>query len=446
MQQEGRKVLVVGLGKTGLSCARFLARQGVQVAVTDSRETPPGLTAVRRELPDVALFLGRFDPAVFEHADQIVVSPGVPVSHPLIREAAARGIEVIGDIELFARALGDVPVVAVTGSNGKSTVTTLVQEMARAAGLRSRAGGNLGTPALDLLTEGKADLYVLELSSFQLESVQSLKPAAAVVLNLSPDHMDRYPGLDAYAAAKARVYQGAGVRVVNRDDPRAAALAGPGGRRILFGLEEPEGDGDYGLLSGEGGDWLARGGERLMRVSELRLPGRHNLSNALAALALGEAVGLPLPPMLDVLRRFTGLPHRCQWVAAMNGVDWYNDSKATNVGATLAAVSGFDRPLVLIAGGQGKGADFAPLREPVCSRARAVVLMGEAAGELEALFSGCTRVARAADMDEAVREAAGLARSGDAVLLSPACASFDMFEGFHDRGQRFVEAVRRYLG
>lgn len=444
-----KKVLVIGLGKTGLSCARYLSRLGEQVAVTDDRDLPPGLAALTEELPDVALFLGRFEPVAFDNAEQIVVSPGVPLSHPLISEARARGVEVIGDIELFARAVS-APVLAITGSNGKSTVTTLVGEMARNAGRNVKVGGNLGTPALDLLPvdaiEGEAepDLYVLELSSFQLESTWTLAPRAAVILNISPDHLDRYSGIDDYAKAKQRIYRNAGLQVVNLDDDYAARLADGNRPSIGFGVQSPM-DGNYGVRDIDGRVWLMRGDERLMPADEIRMAGRHNLSNALAALALGDAMGLDREAMFDTLRTFGGLPHRTQWVAEADGVVWYNDSKGTNIGATLAAVQGMDRPVVLIAGGQGKGADFTLLRAGLEGRLRAAVLLGEDAPLIAAALEGMTRIARVDSMESAVRTAAELARPGDAVLLSPACASFDMFKGYDHRGQVFMDAVRRLV-
>lgn len=444
--QAPKKVLVVGLGKTGLSCARYLSAAGEQVAVTDDRPTPPGLAAVQDELPDVALFLGRFEPEAFAHAEQIVVSPGVSLKHPLISEARARGVEVIGDIELFAR-VARAPVIAITGSNGKSTVTTLVGEMARADGRRARVGGNLGTPALDLLDPAgpEPDVYVLELSSFQLESTFTLAAQAAVVLNISPDHMDRYSGLDEYAKAKQRIYRNARVQIVNRDDPYAARLADPGRPSVGFGLRTPVA-GDYGVGEVDGAMWLMRGEERLLQAAEIRMAGRHNLSNALAALALGDAAGLDREAMFRTLRTFGGLPHRTQWVAESGGVTWYNDSKGTNIGATVAAVQGMDRPVVLIAGGQGKGADFRLLREPLRDRLRAAVLIGEDAPLLESALEGITTVVRADGMEAAVRRAAELAQPGDAVLLSPACASFDMFKGYDHRGDVFMNLVRRLVG
>ncbi len=439
------KVLVVGLGKTGLSCARYLARQGHQVAVTDDRLDPPGLSAVHDELPDVALFLGRFEPDAFEHAEQIVVSPGVSLAHPLINAARARGIEIIGDIELFARA-AIAPVIAITGSNGKSTVTTLLGEMARAAGRNVKVGGNLGTPALDLLPiDGvEPDLYVLELSSFQLESTFTLAPRAAVILNISPDHMDRYIDLEDYAKAKQVVYRNAELQIVNLDDAYAARLADSTRPCIGFSVQPPSA-GNYGVRDYNAQAWLMRGDERLMSAAEIRMAGRHNLSNALAALALGDAVGLSRKAMFDTLRTFGGLPHRTQWVAESKGVVWYNDSKGTNVGATLAAVLGMDRPVVLIAGGLGKGADFRMLRDALTGRVRAIVLIGQDAPQLEVALQGVATMVRAETMESAVKLAAELALPGDAVLLSPACASFDMFKGYDHRGDVFTDAVRRLV-
>ena len=438
-----KKVLVIGLGKTGLSCARYLSRLGQQVAVTDDRQDPPGLATLRDDLPDVALFLGRFEPEAFDNAELIVVSPGVSLKHPLISAARARGVEVIGDVELFARA-ATAPVVAITGSNGKSTVTTLVGEMARAAGRAVKVGGNLGTPALDLLpvNEAEPELYVLELSSFQLESTFSLAARAAVILNISPDHMDRYDGLDDYAKAKRRIYHNAEVQVVNLDDKYAVRLA-DANRVCIYYSVEPASSGNYGVREFDGRHWVMHGEERLLPVSAIRMAGRHNLSNALAALALGDAAGLPRAAMFETLRTFGGLPHRTQWVAEANGVVWYNDSKGTNIGATLAAVQGMDRPVVLIAGGQGKGADFRLLREGLQGRLRAAVLIGEDAPQIEAALQGLTTLVRVDSMEAAVQAASEQAQPGDAVLLSPACASFDMFNGYDHRGEVFMDAVRR---
>jgi len=440
-----------------------LAARGVPLAVTDSRAHPASLDALREELPDVAVFVGGFDSAALAAAEQLVLSPGVSLREPAIAAAVQRGIPVVGDIELFAR-YARAPVVAVTGTNGKSTVTALVGAMAQAAGRSVRVGGNIGTPALDLLdreaehqmfagapaatsaiAHGAApDLYVLELSSFQLETTYSLNAIAAAVLNVSADHMDRYRDLAEYAAAKQRIYHGDGVMVINADDPLVAAMAEPGRRMLRFGLGEPE-TGDFGLRSQGDAIWLAQGDEALMPAHELRLVGQHNLANALAALALGSAVGIPNAAMVQALRRFSGLAHRMQWVAERDGVRWYNDSKGTNVGATLAALRGMAGPVILIAGGDGKGADFAPLRAVVADKARAVVLMGRDAGIVEAALAGAVPAVRAADMDDAVHKAGELAQRGDAVLLSPACASFDMFKNYEERGEAFMAAVRRRL-
>ncbi|MES9934868.1 MAG: UDP-N-acetylmuramoyl-L-alanine--D-glutamate ligase [Sedimenticola sp.] len=441
------KTLVVGLGKTGLSCARFLATRDVPVAITDSREQPPGLDELRSELPDTALFLGAFEAAVFEAADRLVVSPGVPVDQPLIRQAMARGVPVIGDIELFAQA-ADAPVAAITGSNGKSSVTTLLGEMADRAERRVKVGGNLGEPALDLLSD-EADLYVLELSSFQLETTHTLAPRVAVVLNVSADHMDRYDSMASYADAKARIYNNAEVGVFNLDDPRVMAMRGAESSALFFTLGEP-GEGTFGLRSEGDRLWLCFEQERLVAADELKVPGRHNLANALAALAMGRALDLPMAAMLDALREFKGLPHRTQFVAEHAGVRWYNDSKGTNVGACIAALNGFvsasgDDRTVLIAGGDGKGADFSDLKPVVEETARAVVLMGRDAALIAGAIGDKVPVVFAEDMDEAVARAAELALPGDRVLLSPACASFDMYRSYEHRGEVFMTTVGRLV-
>ena len=440
---QAPRTLIVGLGATGLSCARFLARQGVEVAVTDSRQQPPALTDMQKELPDVPLFVGGFDVNAFARAERIVVSPGVSLREPLLKDARQRGIEIIGDIELFARN-AIAPVVAITGSNGKSTVTTLLGAMASYAGMDVRVGGNLGTPALDMIRDHEPDLYVLELSSFQLETVQSLRCQAASVLNVSPDHLDRYDSIDSYARAKQQIYAGAKVQIVNRDDPVASALAWGKGLTIGFGLNAPDAQ-DFGLLDSAAGSWISKGDERWLPLADVRMPGRHNLANALAALALGDAVGLPRQAMVHVLREFQGLPHRTQWVAEYQGVRWFNDSKATNIGAALAAIQGLDGPLVLIAGGLGKGADFGELAAGMGEHVKAVVLLGEAAGEIERSISGGVRTEHAENMADAVQRAAAMAVAGDTVLLSPACASFDMFKGYQERGDLFMRAVRELV-
>lgn len=443
-----RRALVVGLGRTGVSVARHLTARGWSVAVTDTRPSPPGLEPLRAVAPDAAVFLGGYSEEALRHADEIVLSPGVALSHPFLREAAARGLTIVGDVELFAREVRGT-VIAVTGSNGKSTVTTLVGLMAERAGRQVRVGGNLGTPALDLL-DGAADteLYVLELSSFQLETTSSLKPAAAVVLNLSADHMDRYADLAAYAAAKARAFQGAAVALVNRADPIVAAMPTPGARRISFGPDAPPGPSDWGVVQRGAASFLARGSEALFPVDSLLTRGAHNVQNSLAAAALGSAVGLEVEAIGETLREFRGLPHRTEFVLERSGVVWLNDSKGTNVGATLAAIEGLGGPLVLILGGDGKGQDFAPLAAALVGKTRAAVLLGRDAPELErairdAADGGAPTLRRVGSIEQAVTVAAELAVAGDTVLLSPACSSLDMFESFEHRGRAFATAVRR---
>ena len=438
--QRRTKTLIVGLGKTGLSCARFLVARGEEVAVTDSREHPPGLKDLRALLPDAAVFLGGFSEDALRHADRVVLSPGVAAGIPFIAKARAMGLPVLGDIELFAH-YAHAPVVGITGANGKSTVTTLVGLMAEKAGKRVRVGGNLGTPALDLLEGPEPELYVLELSSFQLEITDNLRCAAASVLNLSPDHMDRYKDMQEYAAAKARIFRHCRVAVLNREDPLVRGMAAGVKTRVSFGLDDPL-PGQYGVR----GDWLACGEARLMPVSALRIQGGHNIANALAALALGDAVGLAMPSMLDALEEFRGLPHRMEFVAAVKDVLYYDDSKGTNVGATLAAVSGVTRPFVLIAGGDGKGQDFVPLKAALAGKARAVVLLGKDAALIEQALGNAVPVKSVKDMEAAVLAAAELAKAGDLVLLSPACSSLDMFENFEHRGRVFASAVRRLAG
>ncbi len=450
--QLQRQVLVVGAGVSGLSCVRHLLADGAAVRVLDTRPTPPGLAELRALLPADAMHLGDWPAAAFAGVDEIVVSPGVGLDEPALAAAAARGVRLLGDIELFARAVTR-PVLAITGSNGKSTVTTLVGALLAGAGRKPAVGGNLGTPALDLLAGPAPDAYVLELSSFQLERTASLAPAAACVLNLSPDHIDRHGSVAAYAAAKARVLNGAAVAVLNRDDADVALMAGSLAatqRVVWFGLGPPSGADDFGLLDRDGAPWLARGARPLLPAAALRLPGRHNLANALAALALVDALGVPLDATLPTLAAFTGLPHRTQFVAEHAAVAWYDDSKGTNVGATLAAIAGLApmRPsgrLVLILGGQGKGQDFAPLKAALAAHGRGAVLIGEAADAIAAAIGDAVPCRRAADMPGAVAAAASLAQAGDGVLLSPACASFDLFSGYAARGEAFAAAVRARL-
>jgi UDP-N-acetylmuramoylalanine--D-glutamate ligase len=435
--------VVVGLGKTGASCLRYLLRLGIPASATDSRAAPPGLEELGGVARTVDLRLGRFDLALLDGASQIIVSPGVSLEEPIVRAARARGIEVLGDIELFARAVR-APVIGITGTNGKSTVTSLVAAMARAAGRRVLAGGNLGTPALDLLAEPIPDLYVLELSSFQLETTSSLELLAAVVLNVTADHMDRYATMADYAHAKARILAHAATRVLNADDPLVAAMGGAPARVLTFSTQRT--DADYCLLRSGPMSLLGRHGVGVLDVARMKITGQHNAANALAALALGDAAGLPLPAMLEALQTFPGLAHRSAWIADLAGVRYIDDSKGTNVGATLAAVAGLPGPLVVIAGGVGKGQDFTPLAAAFHGKVGHVILIGRDAPTLERALMGVCITERAASMPAAVAAAARAARPGDTVLLSPACASLDMFRDYMARGDAFAAAVRGLAG
>ena len=425
------KVVILGLGKTGLSCVHYFLRQGITPMVLDTRANPPG----RQELPaGVELLCGELDVALLTQAELIIASPGIALATPALQAAAAAGVEIIGDIELFVRD-ARAPIVAITGSNGKSTVTTLVGEMAAEAGIQVGVGGNIGTPALDLLLE-PCDLYVLELSSFQLETTHSLRAAAATILNLSEDHLDRYEGMAGYLAAKQRIYAGAQHILVNRDDHATQPQAGSVWQS--FGLDAAS----YGRVLHQGGLWLAVQGEPQLPVTELNIVGAHNQMNALAAMALCDAVAVPRAAQLAVLRRFSGLPHRCQFVREYQGVRWINDSKATNVGSTLAAVAGLAEAvqgrLILIAGGQGKGQDFAPLQALLGHGIDLMLCFGQDADLLCALG---TQTERVADLNAAVARAQAVAQPGDWVLLAPACASLDMFKNFEQRGDCFTALV-----
>jgi UDP-N-acetylmuramoylalanine--D-glutamate ligase len=433
-------VLLVGLGATGVSCARHLLRLGQAVRVLDSRAEPPGLAALGALREALDLRLGSFDVAALDGVTEVVVSPGVSLDEPLLVEARRRGLALLGDIEIFAR-VAPAPVAAITGSNGKSTVTSLLAALATAGGLTVRAGANLGTPALDLLEGEVPDLFVLELSSFQLETTDSLRPRAACVLNITPDHIDRHGSLERYVAAKARILSGAQTVVLNREDRLVMAMWDGRTPCIRFGLDAP-GAGDYGLVESETGPVLARGDQRLLPAARLKLRGRHNFANALAALAMAEALGLQPAGLLDALAAFPGLPHRAEWVAEHGGVTWINDSKGTNVGAAVAAILGMDGPVVLIAGGDGKGADFQPLAEAARGRVRVAVLLGRDAALIERALARVCPTVRVAGIEAAVAEAAQLAEPGDTVLLSPACASTDMYRDYTERGSRFAAAAR----
>ena len=449
-------MLVLGLGDTGLSMAKWLARRGAAVTVADTRAVPPRLAELKRSLPSVPAHCGPFRNEIFADADLIAVSPGVPLADPNVQRAMAAGARVVGDIELFAQAVADrrPRILAVTGTNGKSTVTSLAGAMARSAGADCEVAGNIGPAVLDALMRREdaaraAGLWVLELSSFQLETTSSLAADAATVLNISEDHLDRYRGIDDYARAKARIFSGDGIQVLNRDDPRSFAMALPGRKTISFGLDSPRRAEDWGLLERGGEPWFAQGASALLAVRETKLAGLHNAANALAALALCRALGLPLEPLLAALREFKGLPHRVELAGEAHGVRWYDDSKGTNVGSTVAALAGLaqgDAKVILIAGGDGKGQDFSPLRNAVERSARALVLIGRDAPLIEAAVAGAgVPIRRAASMGEAVALAAQAARPGDAVLLSPACASFDMFRDYKHRGEVFRLAVERVI-
>ena len=438
--RQGRTI-VVGLGRTGLACARYLHARGIDFAVTDSRTVPPETDALARLAPNVETHFGGFDHALLDGAAQVIASPGVSLEEPFLRAAAARGIPVIGDVELFVRE-ARAPIAAITGTNGKSTVTTLVAAMANAAGMRAIAAGNLGRPVLELLDEPVPQLYVLELSSFQLETTQSLHAAVATVLNVTPDHMDRYASLEAYAAAKARIFAGADAAVLNLDDPIVRSMADSVLRRLSFSVHGDE-RADYRAAVDARDIVLSRRGERLLAMSELKIAGLHNAANALGALAMCEALGLERGPCIAALREFPGLPHRSQFVAEVRGVRFVDDSKGTNVGATLAAVAGMPGSLVLIAGGQGKGQDFAPLADVFRGKVRHVVLIGQDAAQIESVLRGVCTTEHARDMEEAVSAAARAARPGETVLLSPACASLDMFRDYAHRGDVFADCVRR---
>lgn len=434
---QNSAVLVVGLGKTGYSIARFLDRLGVRFAITDTRNTPPCLNAFRENFPDAGVFLGGFSKTAFEAATHLVVSPGIAIDHPLIQAQARRGIPVLGDVDLFAASTG-APILGITGANGKSTVTTLVGLMAEHDGRKVRVGGNLGTPMLDLLDQ-EAELYVLELSSFQLETAHVLEPLASTVLNISPDHMDRYPDIAAYAGAKERIFKGRGLMVLNQDDPLVAEMVQEGRRVAWFSLENDQAD--YAIRNIEGVDWLCAHQEPRVKIADIKLEGRHNLANCLAAMALGDEAGLAPDAMKDVMTSFRGLPHRSEWVADIEGVRYINDSKATNVGASMAALAGLERPAVLIAGGDGKGADFSVLKDVVQSKVKAMVLLGRDGPLIQEALKDLVPTRVVKTLQEAVPAAQSFASAGDVVILAPACASLDQFQDYQARGRAFVDAV-----
>ena len=448
LRYQGLRVVVLGLGMTGLSLVRHLVRHGADVRVADTRADPPNRDLLALESPHVRVATGALSDTTFEDVDMIAISPGVDARDPAIRAAVDAGVPLVGDIELFARALpADQKVLAVTGTNGKTTVAALTGALTRAAGLSTLVAGNIGLPVLDALARHDAgdpwpDVFVLELSSYQLETTTSLQPVAAAVLNLSPNHMDRYVALADYASAKARIFERARVQIVNRDDPIVRLMRLPGRTVQTFGASVPLSEEEWGLVERPDGTWLARGGELMLQTSRLALVGRHNALNALAALALASSVAKIGRAVLDALAQFRGLPHRMTPIANDGGVLFVDDSKGTTVAATQMALEGVGRPVVLIAGGDGKGQSFAPLKPSVDRSCRAVLLIGRDAPEIARALTGTrARVESVGTLDVAVRRALELAQPGDVVLLSPACASLDQFRDYVERGTRFGELV-----
>ena len=453
-----KSVLVLGLGETGLSLVRWLTAQGAHVRVADSRNNPPSLDLLQKQFPRVEVRCGIFRSELLAGIELIAISPGVPLRDPLVARAAAQGIPIVGDIELFALSLPKnqgpkiscPKIIAISGSNGKTTVTSMVGAMCRAAGKETLVAGNISPAVLDVLMQrdGKhPEIWVLELSSFQLETTASLNADAATVLNISEDHMDRYQDMGEYIAAKARIFRAngaGGVQVLNRDDTDSAAMALLERKHITFGVNTPSlNDEDWGIAIDNADTWLVQGKQRVLKANELMIEGMHNVANALAALALCRAIDLPLPPLLDALRNFKGLPHRVEAVAEIKDVIYYDDSKGTNVGATVAALNGLGRQAVLIMGGDGKGQDFSPLAPAVSKHARAVVLIGRDAEKIAHALQACdVPKLYANDMNEAVSLSAAQAQPGDAVLMSPACASFDMYRNYVHRAEAFISAVR----
>ena len=442
IQRGGLKV-VAGLGTSGVAAVNFLHENGYRVAVTDSRKTPPGHDQIPGE---VQTSFGQLDQELLLQAEEIVISPGLDPKIPEIQAAVSKGIPVVSEIQILRRAT-DKPIMAITGSNAKSTVTTLIGLMAKDAGIKVAVGGNLGRPALDL-TKDNPELYILELSSFQLETTSNLDAEVAVVLNLSEDHLDRHGDMMGYHTAKHRIFQGVKKVVYNRDDSLTRPLVPDVTPMQSFGLNAPDMN-QYGILKEDDGTiWLARGRERLLKSSDMYIQGTHNVANALACLALGEAMGLPLESMLNTLKTFKGLEHRCEFVKELNGVRYYNDSKGTNIGATLAAIDGLGAAVepnqgkvAIILGGQGKGQDFTALRDALTKYAKVAVLIGEDRVVIEKAIAGTTTLLHAESLKEAVELCQQNTQANDVVLLSPACASFDMFKGYSERGHQFVECV-----
>jgi len=433
--------VIVGLGKTGLSCFRYLSNQGLNVAITDSREEPPELLELKAEFESASVYLGQINEQVLLASDQIILSPGVSLDDKSIKLSIENNIPVFGDIELFCQK-AQAPIIAVSGSNGKSTVTTIVAEMTRLAGLKTYVGGNIGIPALDLLSDSSPDLYVLELSSFQLETTYSLNAHASVVLNVSPDHMDRYSSLKDYANTKKRIYSGQGLMVLNKDEEYIHSIIDSKRDTIYFSLGAPEGE-NFGLINHNNEVWLSQGNEKIINKNQLKIKGEHNISNALAAMALAGAVNVPTNIMADVLKNFTGLEHRCQLVREIDNVSWYNDSKATNVGACIASITGLCElgNIILIAGGDSKGADLSGLNPIVKKYIKRVFLFGIDANKLADVMGSDVDKEFVNNMNEAVKGASKIADPDDIVLLAPACSSLDMYKNYQQRGDAFISAI-----
>lgn len=442
---QAKHIVVLGLGPTGLSFVRQLYDMGLTCTINDSRSNPPGLYELSEHFPQVPKVLGHFDEALIASADFIFISQGIATQEPAVANALTRGQKVVSDIELFAYA-AKAPIIAITGSNAKSTVTTLVAKMLEASGKRVLAGGNLGEPALDLLRKPVPDVYVLEASNFQLDTSAYFPVEIACVLNISPDHLDRYRHYEEYIAAKLRIYRDCKKAIINREDK----VAQPSDfKRVVasFGNDAPS-EQNFGLIRKEGQIYLALGNKCLLDVREMKMPGRHNWLNALAALAIAHAFETLLDNMIEVLKTFQGLPHRCQWVATVNGVQWYNDSKGTNIGATIAAIQGFTEvisgKLILLLGGVGKDADFSHLAIALNDKVKAAVIYGQDGHTIASALKDKLPLEHGHDFEDALKKAADMASSGDAVLLSPACASFDMFKHYEHRGQVFMNWVLAY--
>lgn len=446
----GKKIMVIGLGLTGVSCVRWLIHLGAKVSVTDTRAHPPGLKELQSDYPEMGVSCGPLEGKLLQGYDWIIRSPGVSQYEPVLIDLKEAGIPIIGDIELFSLYLKNkaCKLIAVTGSNGKSTVTSMVGEMAKAAGLRVEVAGNIGVPVLDRLLKLEEDnaplpdLFVLELSSFQLETTYSLAPTVATVINISEDHLDRYEDINDYARTKARIFQGSGVMVLNVKDGfcREMAVAGRDIRWFTDGA--PQDEQTYGLSAENGETYLCHGSTHLLKMSELQVKGKHNATNALTALALCEALGLPRASLITGLRNFKGLPHRVEYVATLNEVDYYDDSKGTTVAATIAALNGMTAPVVLIAGGQGKGQDFGSLKKVCKEHCRAVILLGQDASLIDLALAKALPIFHVKTLEEAVEVAKKQAQPKDVVLLSPACASLDMFTDYQARGKLFAQTVK----